>query len=81
MGVELTADNRRLLEVAELGGLDGKNVVRQCLRLYLGDRGGFSETAPHQREGEHGFPVVSDVNGEFLDEGKEPIRDCPSSGS
>jgi hypothetical protein len=37
MGVELTAENQRLLALAVSEGLDGEHLVRQCLRLHLGD--------------------------------------------
>ena len=43
MGLELTAENRRLLALALSEGLDGERLVRQCLRLHLGDITDVSE--------------------------------------
>lgn len=51
MGVELTAENQRLLALAVSEGLDGEHLVRQCLRLPLADPSEFSEVVTQRTGG------------------------------
>ena len=55
MGVELTVENQRLLALAVSEGLDGEQLVRQCLRLHLVDPADVPEAVTRRPGGAHGF--------------------------